>query len=159
MQLLVSLLYVKALQEPDKGTQIHFSNLLIRLGPTKHILFQTFHPDAEAILLPIKDLDKITLSIAKRKKAAGEQIKVKLFFNKQGKAVDGFAHVRGAKGEKNPDILRWPLDHNCSRLDTSWVSAVCEKFSLISMANLFWQTRSNSPVDSDITALEGNVNG
>ena len=137
MQLLVRLLYIKALQEPAKGAQIHFRNLLVRLRPTKHILFQTFHPDAEAIFLPVKDFDKITLSIAKRKEAAGEQIEFKLLFDKQTKAVDGFTHVRGAEGEKDPDILRWPLDHKCSRADTSWVSAVSEKFSLISTANLF----------------------
>ena len=78
----MSLLHIEALKEPGQCGPAHLDNLLLRFGPTKYILFQTLHPEAEAVFGPVQDLDDIPSSIAKSKIAAGKEVESKLFFDK-----------------------------------------------------------------------------
>ena len=73
----MSLLHIETLEEPVQCGPAYLDNLLLRFGPTKYILFQTLHPEAETVFSPVQDFNDITFSITKSKIAAGKKIERK----------------------------------------------------------------------------------
>jgi len=79
---------IKPVQQPVQCRSADLYYFPLRLRPAEFIFFQPFLPDAEAVMVPVQNLDDISVSVAEGEQIAGEQIQVQLFFYDNGQAVD-----------------------------------------------------------------------
>lgn len=69
--------------------------------PGEPVLLQTLMPDAKSVVIPVKDFDHVTPTIAENIQIPRKGILPHDLLNHNGKTVDGFSHVCAAHGEKN----------------------------------------------------------
>ena len=88
-------------------------------------------------MVPVENLDDISVSVAEDKQAAGEQVQAQLLLHDDGEAVDRFAHIGDAQGNIDLYIILMAGQHQSdSRLTISWLSILSEKPEPISIRNL-----------------------
>lgn len=90
---------IQPAQQPIKCRSTDLHHLLLRIWPTKNILFQSFHPDAKTVVRPVQDFDDIPLAVAESEQVAGKKIEVELIRYQQAKSIDRLAHVGAANGD------------------------------------------------------------
>lgn len=88
-------------QQPAQLVAVNGKDILAGLGPYETLLFQTFLPEGESILIPIQDLDDGTLAIAKGKQITGKGTATQGLLYEDRQPINRFSHVRGTNGQKD----------------------------------------------------------
>ena len=75
---------VQAIQKPCELSWFKVHDLFFRSWPFEGLLLQPLLPQAEAVDIPVEDLDDISAAVAEDKEMSGEGIKLKLGLDHNG---------------------------------------------------------------------------
>jgi len=123
------LVKVQTVQHPGQFTALYVNNIGLIFRPVKPILFQSFMPQAEAVAVPIQDLNNIPLPVAETKQVPRQGVERQLLGNHDGKAIDGLTHIGYAGGNVNLVRKPWKKHHRFSSTVRSLLKVAEEKLS------------------------------
>ena len=84
----------QSLREPDELFMGNIPDLLFIARPGEFPVFKTLIQQQKAVIFPSKHLHTISAPAAEQKRAACEQVKLKLLLYKRRKSVNGLPHIR-----------------------------------------------------------------
>ena len=64
----------ESIEEPAELLRGDVYDLGYPFGPAESMLFQTLVPEAEAVAIPVQNLERITLAVAEDEKVSGEGV-------------------------------------------------------------------------------------
>ena len=105
---------IKAGQKPSELFTRYGLCFLTSPRPAEVVFFQSFLPEAEAIFVPVQDLDGVPLSATKNEILSGQGIKGQVIGHQAGQSIDSFAHIGLAQDQ--PDTGgRFKPEHHLLR--------------------------------------------
>ena len=125
-------IYREAIEEPAELLRgdVHDPGRVLR--PAEAMLLKALVPKAEAVAIPVQNLERITLAVAEDEKVSGEGVQGQEALNRYAQSVDPGPHVRNSRGEI--DLGRGHPQHRDSSTDKSLASVASSKSAGISIA-------------------------
>ncbi len=95
---------IQSLEQEREFSCADLHQFCLFFRPLEAVLFKAFLEKAEAVALPIQNLDHRLPAVAENKQVATERIKIQGSFHQHGETIDGFAHIGAAQGQENAGV-------------------------------------------------------